>query len=580
MVAVLIAYCAWVPLQQVLRFPDRLSVLDNLQTDAQTYFELGRLIFEQGGVETMPPRHPPVWPVVVALSFAAGGVSYVTAKLVLWGSFIVLIAGCAWLASRLYGRVAAWAAALVCACSPAMHGYIGTVQYEVFAGALLLATLILAIRTIDATDTAHRVGFAVLTGLVGGILVLTREPFAVVIVLIATWMAQRVWAINRRAAVTTGLTVVMLGAAPGLAWTIVQSVRYGQLITISEKGPIVVDLGHNPLANGTYNAPLVGVGEPTGLTFARQNPGREIVLSVRKVLYFWGVLRDGWNVPRPSAVFFWRATTGLVPYEFFAAFARGGWLLIFFVISLWTLGRAGLLRWWALPATVVAIMAVHVATLSSHRFAVSVLPVVFVLISGPVAYVAMRCVHALRSPTLLGAAIMLASVMTLMQFQSWPLQRQLDGAAMDGLDAANVHDPVAGVMVRFADAARGSRPIALLADEFLPRGTVRVRTYARQTGVAERNDGVAMRISLVGLDGTPACVHQVSPAELSRDRFTPQTMTCELPSDSVATLAIVTTGTIDLAVRDVTLEWITDARMTTFATSTKGTKGTKGTKEI
>ena len=78
-------------------------------------------------------------------------------------------------------------------------------------------------------------------------------------------------------------------------------------ITISEKGPIVVELGNNPRANGTYNAPLVGIGQPTGLAFVTLIQAGRVVLAGGKTLYFWGVLRDGWNVPRPSAVWAWRA---------------------------------------------------------------------------------------------------------------------------------------------------------------------------------------------------------------------------------------------------------------------------------
>ena len=103
-------------------------------------------------------------------------------------------------------------------------------------------------------------------------------------------------------------------------------------------------------------------------------------------------------MPRPTAVWLWRATTGLVPLEFFAAIARGGWLLAVFVASLWMLGRQGLRDWWALPAAVLMLMAVHVATLSSHRFAVPILPVVFVLVSGPLR-AAVRAAPALRDAT-------------------------------------------------------------------------------------------------------------------------------------------------------------------------------------
>src|SRR5262245_29225895 len=312
------------------------------------------------------------------------GPSYVAGKILLWMAFVFSVAACAVLAKRVYNRSAAWAAAALCASAPAMRGYVGTLQYEILTGALMLAVLVLGVRTIEAPDTRRRVRRAVLTGLAGGLLILTRETFAVIVPLVALWMGDRVRrTVPVRAAIAVVSIVIGVSLAPAVAWSAVQSIRHHTLITISEKGPLVVELGNNPLANGTYNAPLVGIGQPTGLAFVRAYPAQWFVLAWRKVFYFWGVLRDGWNVPRPIAVWLWRATTGLVPLELIAAVARGGWLLVLFVASLWMLGREGLRRWWSLPVAVLTLMAVHIAVLSSHRFAVPVLPIVFVLASGP-----------------------------------------------------------------------------------------------------------------------------------------------------------------------------------------------------
>ena len=90
-----------------------------------------------------------------------------------------------------------------------------------------------------------------------------------------------------REAIVVASLVVAVAAAPAVAWSAVQSIRNHTLITISEKGPLVVELGNNPLANGTYNAPLVGIRQPTGLAFVRAFPGQWFVLAWRKVFYFW-----------------------------------------------------------------------------------------------------------------------------------------------------------------------------------------------------------------------------------------------------------------------------------------------------
>src|SRR4029079_15520397 len=104
---------------------------------------------------------------------------------------------------------------------------------------------------------------------------------------------------------------------------------------------------------------LVGMAEPSGLAFVRAYPVKTLQLAARKALYFFGVLRDGWNVPQPAAIWVWRATTGIVPLPAITPIVSGGWLLAACMVALWCLGRDGLRLWWMLPVTVGAILAVH-----------------------------------------------------------------------------------------------------------------------------------------------------------------------------------------------------------------------------
>jgi 4-amino-4-deoxy-L-arabinose transferase-like glycosyltransferase len=544
------------PLGDILTYPDRVSVLPNLQTDAAAYYALGRELADTKSVAALPPRHPPGWITTLGLAFLVGGTSYVTGKLVLWAALVFCVLGSAWLAGRMFGRPAKWAAALVCASSPAMRGYVGTVQYEVFTGALLLGVVALGVRTIDAPDRTALYRRAVATGLVGALLILTRETFAVVVPLLAGWVATCVRRrMGRQPALGAAVLVTAVAMAPAIGWTVVQSARFEQLITISEKGPIVIELGNNPRANGTYNAPLVGIGQPTGLRFVLENPGRSVVLAVRKVLYFWGVLRDGWNVPRPAAVWLWRASTGLVPLEWFAALARGGWLLLLFAVALWQLDREGLARWWGVPGAVLTIMIVHIVTLSSHRFAVTTLPLVFALVSGPLARLTQMAAVSLRSAVVKSAALGLLVIVVAMQFQSWPLRRQLEAALLDGLNADNVVDKVAGREVRIADAARGVRPMVLLADEYFPRGTVRLSVRARR--LQEAPSAVpALHVSIVDLAGQPACAREFAAGELRPDAFDALVVMCPIVRDTVATLAVTTLGAVDVAIDELSLDWV------------------------
>jgi hypothetical protein len=396
---------------------------------------------------------------------------------------------------------------------------------------------------------------AVLTGIAAALLILTRETFAVIVPLVALWMGDRLRrTVPTRTAIAAVSIVIAVAMAPAVAWSAVQSMRHHTLITISEKGPIVVELGNNPLANGTYNAPLVGIGQPTGLAFVRAFPGRWCILAWRKAFYFWGVLRDGWNVPRPVAVWLWRVTTGLVPLELFGVFARGGWLLVLFLASLWMLGREGLRRWWSLPVAVLMLMAVHIALLSSHRFAVPVLPVVFVLVSGPLTAGLARLAVTLGTPAVGAATALVAAILVLMQYQSWPLAISRHAVDFDGQAADNVVDPVSQSRVRLAGAKRGERPIVLLTDEYLPRGPLRVEIGMRLASTSPSTAAVA-RIALIELDGHVACAREVAGDLLATTRFEIVALPCQLTKDTPATLAVFTLGVADLAVDRIRLTW-------------------------
>jgi hypothetical protein len=559
--AALIALIGWgasLPLRDVLAYPDRISVLPNLQTDAAAYHAIGVNLATTRSLDALPPRHPPGWVALLGVVYTFAGPSYVAGKIVSWLAMLGSIAMCASLARHVYGATAAWIAALLVAWSPALRGYIGTVQYEVVTGTLLLMVLVLAWRTVRATTANELYGRAALTGAAGAVLILTRETFAVIVPLVALWILRRRLPLTRvRAAWLTFAIVVGVAVMPAVLWSGVQSVRYGGLITISEKGPLVVELGYNPRANGTYNAPLVGIGQPTGLAFVRAYPQRTLVLAGRKILYFWGVLRDGWNVPRPAAVWLWRASTGLIPLQVAAAIARGGWLLVLFVVSLLVLGREGLRAWWILPAVVLTLMAVHIAVLSSHRFAVPVLPVVFVLVSGPLAAALRLAAPSLRTPVVAAATLGLALIVVALQYQRWPLALQYEAVDLDGLEADNVVDPVSGRSARFADAKRGVRPVVLLPDEYLPAGSLTTSVSVRRSGAAPSGVLPAMRLALVELDGTVACTRDVSSDELPQDRFATIAVPCRLSRDMAATLAVYSLGVTDVAFGDVHLRWTT-----------------------
>ena len=593
-----LAWFLWLPLADLLRYPDRVSVLGNLQADAAAYHDTARELAAARRLDVIPVRHPPGWVTMLGAVYAVTGPSYVAGKLLSWIALIGSVALCAWLARRIHGPRAAWVAALLCAASPGLRAYVGTLQYEVMTGAWLLVVLALAVRTLDAHSRAQLLLRAALTGCAGAVLVLTREPYAAVVTLTAIWIASQPPSPlatsvpakgppsrpatsvpgkeppsppegtevpggdggsrrGRRLPLQLAAAALMLliAATPPLAWSVVQSVREGRLITISEQGPIVMEVGFNTRANGTYNTPLVGIGPPTGLAFIREFPGRTLVLSVRKVLYFWGVLRDGWNVPRPAAVWIWRATTGLLPLWVIEPIVRGGWLLALFIAALWALGADGFRRWWIFPAAVCTILAVHIITLASYRFSVSVLPVVYIVVSGLLATLAARAASVLRAPAVAIACAVLLAIMVAMQFQAWPLQLDYEAVDLDGANADNDVDPVSQHPARIADARRGARPIALLTDQYLPRGLVTVTVRARRASEAAAPDTAVMAIVLMPVDGRAACAVNVAAANLPSDRFHDIEVPCRLTADAPATLIVQSLGASDLAVERVSFRW-------------------------
>jgi 4-amino-4-deoxy-L-arabinose transferase-like glycosyltransferase len=416
-----IAWFITLPLNDVLRYPQRLAVLQNLQVDAATYQQIARAVAGSWTLQAFPVLHPPLWPTLLALVYQTFGVSIVAGKLISWLALIGSVLLTALIARRVHNTAAAWTAALLCASSPGLRAYVGTLQYEVTTAFLALAALGAAMRAAESTERARLLVWASITGLTSAALILTREPFAVVVPAIATWIAERVrHVMGLRQGVMAAAVMLVLAAVPAIVWSAAQSIRDGRLIVISAKGAMVMDFGNNPRANGTFNATLAGVGQPSGFAFVRDFPRRTLVLAVRKVLYFWGVLRDGWNVPQPAAVWIWRASTALLPLTLILPVVRGGWLLAAFVVAIAVLGRHWLRQWWILPAIVILTMTVYVVSVSSYRFAVPVLPIIYIIVSQPIAALAMRAGLAWRQRSIAAAAALLLSCVIGMQFVQWP----------------------------------------------------------------------------------------------------------------------------------------------------------------
>ena len=264
------------------------------------------------------------------------------------------------------------------------------------------------------------------------------------------------------------------------------------------------------------------------------------------------------TVPRPTALWAYRAFGGIIPLEVWLPFARGGWLLVAFVIALSTLTQRRLFAsWWILPAVIVAVMLAHVATLSSHRFAVPILPLVFVMISGPF-YSAITI--ALHWITLRRWRIALAflSVMVALglQRESPGLNVRYAAADLDTMNEVNQVDPILGRSVRITPAAGGRRTAMILSDEYLPAGDVRLRIRARRGHSTAGIDTPVARVTFISSDGAPGCAEDLPLGSFVTDRFADIWLFCKLPSEGPATLIVDVLGVVDLAFDDIRMTWL------------------------
>ncbi|MGH9202320.1 MAG: hypothetical protein ACRD2A_13920, partial [Vicinamibacterales bacterium] len=388
------------------------------------------------------------------------------------------------------------------------------------------------------------------------LLVLIREVFIGIIPIVGLWIAVRLSScVGRKRAGLRLALFLAIAFAPVILWSVAQSRAHGESVVISDKASVTFVLGNNPLASGTYTTDLVR--EPSGIRYLIGMPLAATRLAVRKALYFWGLLRDGWNVPRPAAWWLYRASGGFIPLEVGLPLARGGWLLIAFLIGTTVMWRRGMLaQWWIFPAIVVAVLFAHVATLSSHRFAVPILPVVFIIVSGPLAYCANLAGEWLARGRwrLLSGAVMAALLVAL---QWAPLDGEVRYRATD-LDMFNEidrYDPLAGRTVRYVDRARGRRAAMILGDEHMPAGQLRWTISARRRDGTARPDTPVARVRVSTLAGEVACEEDIPYGILFSDRFADVWIPCPVPSEGPTTLFVETLGVVDLAFDEVTLTW-------------------------
>jgi hypothetical protein len=313
-------------------------------------------------------------------------------------------------------------------------------------------------------------------------------------------------------------------------------------VLISTKSEINFRIGHNPAANGTYHLLLQPIAEPSGAEFVARYPRQALRLAFRKTAYFWGILRDPWTVPAGAGPAVSRALLNRLPFGWILALVRGGAVAVLFASGLVMLRKRHDL--WPVPATVLAVMAVHIAYFASHRFSVPVLPHIYLVAALPLAAAVRRALASQRA--LAGAAC--AAVLAAGAQWLWvPGVFRVEAEALEGIQAVNTPDPRASRgTARFASAAGGPRSIAFLPYEAFPRGAYALRVHAR-TEACGTPSLPAIAVSVLDSAGRARFRDVFTAGDLcTRGNFRVENSPGLLRSDAVVSLAVETLGAVDV----------------------------------
>lgn len=539
----------WRNVQFVAAHAESLAVY-NLGVDAATYEEAAQRFARRPRLRLITPSQPPGFVATLGLLHRAFGPQRLPIKRV----FCALVFFTALMTWRIAGRwdpLAGTIAGLLVAWSPLLQAYAATLQYEVPAAFLCTAATGLVLALARISSPRRLWGTLLAASLVCALAALTREVLVVLFpVALAAILSRRDLPLRDRlrlGAAASAIGLVLIGG-----WVAYQSARAGRLVPISDKGSVNLQIGNNPNANGTYNLLATSIAQPAGFAFMVSSPARTVVLFGRKALYFVGLLKDGWNVPRPAALYVSRAARSLVPLDAWLLLFRGGGVFALAALGAGLVVATPPLRnaWWPAAAVLGAVGLVHVLTLSSHRFAVPVWPIAAVLASVPL----VRIWRSLGRMQPAGAAVLAAGVVwSLFAQTSAPPGRYSRAASeLDGDRVENVADTASsGGVVRLGATSEGRRMIASDTAELIGRGFLAVMFDVRgvEGQSAPPSTETVVADVLVSDDaGHVICASALTWREVSQDRFSPFTTGCRLPEDTVLSVALWTRAVVELRV--------------------------------
>lgn len=508
----------------------------NLGIDTEIYHSLALQLLssEAPGI---PPGLAPGFPIFLASVYAAFGPSPLAVKLV-HCVLLFLIAVQIWLIGRHYfSRTVGALGAVLTVTSPMLVSYAVTLQYELLVAFLFSVMFSALLLAINSRTLADIIIWSAVLAVTAACCTLTREPFLLLapfffIYLLLYGRAPR-RAVGLSFAVAIGLYLSIVGW-----WVADVHRRTGLLVPISAKGPINLDAGNNPGANGTFNLQqfpfhdnVFDIPSPKGLDFVRHRPLEWAALAAQKADYFFGFRKDGWNVPRYAALVTARLTFGSLPYEWCLFLARSG-LSLLFLASLPLLLRRAIGELSIVPLMVVLTLVLQVVLMSAHRYALPYLPQMALF-----AAYACTVLLARLSLRLATAFAALFAGLYLVSYVNPPtITWNVPIEATDG--ALYGDERIAGEVVRYFPAAGGPRFAAVNSDEYFPRGPLTLALSA-QTDCHRRGKASPMVVEFL-VEGRGAICRQVLPCKQ------PYRARCALSEDAAVRTVVYTTGAAEL----------------------------------
>ncbi len=440
----------------------------NLLIDAPTYTAIARDV-QQQGLGAIPLSQPPGF--ILYLAALKNLFSEIVLPAKLANVFFHSATACLvfFLALNYVGRYEAVIASVLTICSPMLRAYSAVLQYEVLS--TLFNTAILAAAF--AARLRHSLRLACAAGVLAGLGSLVREVTVLYIPVLAVFL------IPHRRLVCLFLVSAI---APIAFWIMAQHHQHGTWALISTKGATNLELGYNPNATGTYHGTMRPVMEPKGEAFIKQYPLEALGLAWKKFLFFWGFESDGWNVPRRFSILLHQASLGLFDYRWPIAAARCGISILAMLGIAILIARGGLTREVGCIVALIGLtLCVYIALISSARFIVPILPLIYCMAAVTLSKIA----HFLFARKIVPA--LMALVLLVLQFVSAPFHYNLEAEETDGFDVDNVPcDVCSDSSGRIVRAAQQKRIVMLAHDQYFPAGDYTVILYAAHHALPER----------------------------------------------------------------------------------------------